>query len=64
MPEALNKYVETAGKCLADFGVDRPKMGDVVRNLEAVLQLQESGEDNSNMTMTNTFSQLVTNDGR
>lgn len=57
MPEALNKYVETVGKCLANFGVDRPKMVDVLWNLEFVLQLQESGEENSNMHMDNTTSQ-------
>ncbi|XP_022684004.1 receptor-like protein kinase HERK 1 [Setaria italica] len=63
-PEALKRYGDTVEKCLADHGVDRPTMGDVIWNLEYALQLQESGEDNSDMSMNNTFSQLVSTDGR
>ncbi|KAF1887230.1 hypothetical protein Lal_00040830 [Lupinus albus] len=41
-PESLKKYVEAADKCLADHGVDRPNMGDVLWHLEYALQLHEA----------------------
>ncbi|KAG2541639.1 receptor-like protein kinase HERK 1 [Panicum virgatum] len=45
--ESLKKFADTAEKCLAEYGVERPAMGDVLWCLEYALQLQEASPDSS-----------------
>ncbi|KAE8664980.1 putative NOT transcription complex subunit VIP2 [Hibiscus syriacus] len=54
--DSLRKFGEIAEKCLADFGIDRPSMRDVLWNLEYALQLQEA--------VVQVFSQPVKSEGR
>ncbi|KAL5203217.1 hypothetical protein ABZP36_014169 [Zizania latifolia] len=63
-PEALRKFGETVEKCLVEYGVERPTMGDVLWNLEFVLQLQEAGPDMSHIDSMNQISELHPNTQR
>ncbi|KAI3449382.1 hypothetical protein Pfo_006047 [Paulownia fortunei] len=41
-PDCLKKFAETAEKCLADHGVDRPTMGDVLWSLESAFSSRKT----------------------
>ncbi|KAK8589506.1 hypothetical protein V6N12_023901 [Hibiscus sabdariffa] len=50
-PECLQKFTDTAVKCLSDQGIERPNMGDVLWNLEFALQLQEKADTGKAVTV-------------
>ncbi|KAI3927392.1 hypothetical protein MKX01_027623 [Papaver californicum] len=56
---SLKKYIEAAEKCLEDYGVDRPSMGDVLWNLEYALQLQESSSRPSHTAPDENISKVI-----
>ncbi|RLN28545.1 receptor-like protein kinase HERK 1 [Panicum miliaceum] len=57
-PDSLRKFGETVEKCLADYGVERPSMGDVLWNLEYVLQLQDADATVSDVNSMNRIVEL------
>ncbi|XP_059641211.1 probable receptor-like protein kinase At5g24010 [Cornus florida] len=44
-PNSLRKFGETAGKCLKEYGAERPNMHDVLWDLEYALQLQQTARN-------------------
>ncbi|XP_062197268.1 probable serine/threonine-protein kinase PBL10, partial [Phragmites australis] len=58
-PQCLDKFVETAEKCLAYECTDRPSMEDVLSDLEHALQLQESAEASLAATMSAGLGKLA-----
>ncbi|PKA63274.1 Receptor-like protein kinase HERK 1 [Apostasia shenzhenica] len=56
--DSIKKFVETAGKCLADYGIDRPTMGDVLWSLEYAMQLQEAMPSTLELDSLHRISQL------
>ncbi|KAL3844590.1 hypothetical protein ACJIZ3_001993 [Penstemon smallii] len=44
--DSLKLFIETAGRCLLDYGIDRPSMSDIITRLEVALNQQEAAEGN------------------
>ncbi|KAK1412504.1 hypothetical protein QVD17_33809 [Tagetes erecta] len=47
-PESFKKFTECSLKCLADHGLERPSMGDVLWTLEFVLKQETKGDETRN----------------
>ncbi|KAI3676115.1 hypothetical protein L1987_85714 [Smallanthus sonchifolius] len=50
----LTKFVDLAMSCLQDTGVDRPKMGEVVREIETIIDLAVGGDSSLTFSSQNT----------
>ncbi|XP_008810506.2 receptor-like protein kinase HERK 1 [Phoenix dactylifera] len=57
--DSLRKFGEIVEKCLADYGVERPPMGDVLWNLEYVLHLQEADLGISEVNSINSINRIA-----
>nr|KYP55480.1 putative receptor-like protein kinase At5g61350 family [Cajanus cajan] len=61
-PQSLYVFVQIAERCIADCGVDRPSMGDVLWHLEYAFHLQDASsrtdahEDRRESTVINEYS--------
>ncbi|GMJ09534.1 hypothetical protein like AT5G59700 [Hibiscus trionum] len=62
-PDCLSKFWDIIEKCLAEHGICRPSMGDVLWNLEHAFQLQENEErSNQNNEHSSRISHLGTSE--
>ncbi|RDX80131.1 putative receptor-like protein kinase, partial [Mucuna pruriens] len=60
-PPSFEVFVQIAEKCLADSGVDRPTMGDVLWHLEYALRLQQAALQINKAPQETTTASTVTN---
>ncbi|KAL8471796.1 hypothetical protein ACS0TY_029141 [Phlomoides rotata] len=50
-PDSLKIFIETAGRCLLDYGNDRPSMNNIVTRLEEALKQQDATEGNKGIQL-------------
>ncbi|KAL8471802.1 hypothetical protein ACS0TY_029144 [Phlomoides rotata] len=64
-PDSLKIFIETAGRCLLDYGNDRPSMINIVTRLEEALKQQDATEGNKGIQLRSfllTFNVSSTDD--